>query len=629
MALIKRIFKFFYILIFRKKQFPDFLETLDDWLTNYCSRKQREKYVSIINRLFNLWIVREVLEFFLNKVTRGERIDLNVEAYNKRRQREIPETEYRVKWANWIGFNRAEPLLYKFPGRGPYKNVPEQSEQLRDYDFESLKELQSIVKDADHDGLKVRCVASGHALSDVAKTNDILISTKRFTLPQRRPEALIKEAYKDGYKASFRLNGEDVEEERFLFETGAGTLIADLNQILEKEGLALLNQGGSDVQGIMGGIATSTHGSGIEIGPYPAFVKSLVLVASEGKACRIEPTDGITDPEKYAESEAYKKHGIELIQRDEDFHAVLVSMGSMGIVYSVIIEVRAAYKLYEERKLVDWDHLKAEMQKGDLVEYLQQNRHFEISVNPYRLDDNGKIDPNGKRSCLIMTRNYADADRSVPVEGTGEKYQRNFFASFLSGISIAGTISSWLLNRRPENIPRMIDNSLKRLEDYKENGGGYMDKSYKVFDQGLQELKFYGYTIEIGFPLDRTFEVLERIFELAEEAAQSRQYHPSPVAVRFVDACQAYMSMMYRRKSCMIEVVSLKGVTGGTDILERIEREMTQYEGRPHWGLSLTQLNHDRLRQLYPEFAEWKSIYKKYNKGTFENAFTARMGFGI
>ncbi|MEO1053294.1 MAG: D-arabinono-1,4-lactone oxidase [Bacteroidota bacterium] len=627
MKIVGRILTFIFVLIFQKDKLPDFFESLDDWLTNHCTREQRDRYVNRINWLFGLWIFREPLEFFLNRATKNERMDLNVEAYHERKQREIPEREYRERWENWIGNNWAEPLAYKFPGNSPYKDVLAELEKLKEYDFQSLKILQGIVKQAEADGHKVRCVASGHALSDIAKTNDILISTKRFTAPQRRPKDVIKEAYKDGYKATFRVDGKDIEEDRFLFETGAGTLVVDLNQILEKEGLALLNQGGSDVQGVFGGVSTSTHGSGVNIGPYPSFVKSMVMITSEGKTYRIEPTDGVTDPTKYAASDDFKVHGIELVQNDKDFHAALVNMGCMGIVYSAIIEVRSGYRLYEERRLMDWDELKAEMASGDLQTFLEKNRHFEISVNPYRLNEEGKIDSNGKRKCLVMTRNYTDSTVPIPVDGKGEKFQRNYFSSFISGISVAGTISSWLFNRKPENMPKMINNSLLRLEDHKDNGGGFLNKSYKVLNQGLRELKFFGYAIEIGFPLDKAFDAVDRMFEIAEKAAKDRQYHPAPISLRFVEESPAFLSMMYKRKSCMVEVVSLKGVTGGMDILERVEREMAEFDGRPHWGLFLTQLNEDRLAELYPELESWKEIHRKYNKGTFDNAFTERMGF--
>ncbi len=619
-----------YYLIFNKDKLSVYFEGLDDLLTNKCSREEREKVVRKVNWLLDRWVFRETIQFFLNRAKDIEPIDLDVEAFHARKHRELPKGETRLQWKNWVAYAQAEPLLFKVPGRtNGHIDVVKNADQLRSYDFETLKELQKIVKEAESRQLKVRCVASGHALGDVALSNDIMISSKKFTAPQRLANDYLKPEYTSEYEATIEINGKPHKEKRRLFETGAGTLVADLNAILEMNGLALINQGGSDVQGLFGGVSTSTHGSGIHIGPYPAFVKSFVLVGEEGKIYRIEPSDGITDPASFKNSADHKEYGIELIQDDKVFNTAIVSMGSMGLVYSCIIEVRDAYFLYEERRLKDWDELKSEMQQMGIEQYAAQHRHFEFSVNPYRVNEEGKPDPSGQRKCLIMTRDIPKENLEIPTDEKGQKFQRNFFSSFLAGISVAGTISAWLFNRNPQNCPGLINNSLLRLVDHAEDGGGFYNKSYRVLNQGLRELKFFGYAIEIAFPLEQLFEVLERMFELAEEAAKDHQYHPAPLAVRFVEECPAYLSMMNGGKRVTIEVVTVKGMTGGMDLLQRVEREMKRFDGRPHWGLFTSHLDGERLKKCYPDtYDQWKKTYAHYCvKDTFTNDFTYRMDF--
>jgi len=637
-VLILMIFRFLWSLLmallwslFSKKDdsMPNFIEFFDDWLTNKSTREEREWHVRQINNLLKLKPVRWLLKLMLNRVAGGEKIDIAIEEAQKREQRTIPESAERQRWQNWIGLHWAEPLQYLFPGQNPHYNVVEQADKLKDYDFESLQKLQEIVRDAESRGRKVRCVASGHALSDIAKTNDILISTKRFTAPQRRAnDSVIKAAYRDGYKVQTRVNGKDVEEQRYLYETGAGTLVVDLNELLWKEGLGLLNQGGSDIQGVFGGVSTSTHGTGINIGAYPSFVKSLVLISSAGKTYRIEPSGGITDPDAYVQSRA-KREGIELIQDDKTFNAVVVSMGCMGIVYSVILEVGPSYWLFEERKLSSWEAIKKAYEK-DKMAFLEEHRHLAIMLNPYAVNEEGKISPNAEHSCLITTRNYHPQPKDTGKKRKAEKRERNFFATFLSGISIAGIISAWVFNRKPQNIPKNLENSFKRLVDHKEDGGGYLERSYRALNEGSQQLKFFGYAIEIAVGLDELIPAVDRILEMAVEAATKSQYHPAPIAIRFVDESPAYLSMMNQRKTATIEVLSIKNVIGGMDILHRVEEEMMdpKYNARLHWGLYLDQLNHQRLDAMYPHLTEWEIVYKKLNfKGTFDNAFSDRMGF--
>src|SRR6266513_1915179 len=76
--------------------------------------------------------------------------------------------------------------------------------------------------------------------------------------------------------------------ERPLVRAGAGVRIKELNAYLGEHGLALSNMGGYDHQTVAGVISTSTHGSGIKFGPLNDFVRSIDLVAGNGRVYRIE-----------------------------------------------------------------------------------------------------------------------------------------------------------------------------------------------------------------------------------------------------------------------------------------------------------------------------------------------------
>ncbi len=405
-------------------------------------------------------------------------------------------------------------------------------------------------------------------------------------------------------------------------------MTTDLKQILEKEGFAFPNMGGSDVQGFMGAASTSTHGSGIGLKPFPDLIASMVLIGSNGKAFRLEPKDGITDPVLYAQSDEYKVHGIELIQDDELFYSATVSMGCFGVIFSVIIEVVDFYYLKEERTPSTW-----EVEREKLVtlglNHIRQNRHFELAVNPYPVNEKGELDTvNGSRYCIVTTRNIVSKPVADPKNPTGDR--RNFLSSLASGLYFVGSISVFMFNRKPKNIPRSIAGSLKRIVDCDKEGGGYADKYYNVLNQGLLEMKFFGYASEIAFTMqDNTYihaidKILEESVRMAEEHGQ---YNPSPIAIRFTDDSHSYLSMMHNMAACSVEVVSLKGFIGGEDFQRRIEREMIAFNGRPHWGLHLEELSFDRIQKLYPKFPVWLEAYKKFNHSSvFNNPFTDRTG---
>ena len=134
-------------------------------------------------------------------------------------------------------------------------------------------------------------------------------------------------------------------------------------------------------------------------------------------------------------------------------------------------------------------------------------------------------------------------------------------------------------------------------------------------------MKFYGYAIEIGFELDRLFEAVDLIFEICEEAKAYGHYLAAPFSLRFVKQCSAHLSMMNKADMCMIEVVSVKGVTGTISLLMRLERELLKIGGVPHWGLSLLPWTTETVEKSFPQFQEWKKIQATYGGEAFVNHF--------
>ncbi|SDK85641.1 FAD/FMN-containing dehydrogenase [Catalinimonas alkaloidigena] len=612
-------------LIFQRKQLPDYLESVDDRLTHHCTNAQREQVIRHLNWMLRRRRFQRFIENTVNHLMPSdERLIFDTGAYEKRANGYLPPTETRVTWSNWIGSQQLVPLRFLVPGNGVHQEADQQlPDQRMEYDFDGLRSLQQLVRDAEREGRRVRAVASGHSLSDVAVTADYMVSTRRMTRPQRRADQpYIKADFRDGYLVDTRVGDHVTQERRHLYETGAGTIIKDLKPLLAQEGWALQNLGGSDVQGILGAVSTSTHGSGLGLGPYPNFVKSMVMVVGGGRAIRLEPHDGITDPEAYRQTPEWLEHGIELVQDDALFYSAVVAMGCMGIVFSVVLEVMNLYSLKEERLPSSWEIEKAIIAERGL-DYLRQDRHFELTINPYAVDDSGE------HFCLVTRRNYVDLDPDQPAD---ERTRRNYLSSLLSGLIIAGPVSAWLFNRQFERIPKLISNSLYRIVDYEEDGGGFCGPYDVVLNQGLGEMKFYGYAIELAFPLEGNLfvQAVDRMLELINQFAQAyKHFHPAPLALRFVDASPAYLSMTYERPACLVEVVSLWDVRCSLDILKVIEREMLAFQARPHWGLNLgyaTGIDQD-LSRWYPHYDRWLAAYRTFNPhGTFDNRFTDRAG---
>jgi hypothetical protein len=149
--------------------------------------------------------------------------------------------------------------------------------------------------------------------------------------------------------------------------------------------------GGAGGQTVFGALATGTHGGDFELGPIADDVLALHLVADGGKHYWIEPayqTDfadtKLTDDRKLRAT--YGHLGDFKIIRDNDlFHAVLISAGRFGIVYSIVLRAVRQYSLHERRRLETWQDIKSLVGDPNSTLYKTSpgdpNRFLQIAVS--------------------------------------------------------------------------------------------------------------------------------------------------------------------------------------------------------------------------------------------------------
>lgn len=487
----------------------------------------------------------------------------------------------RRKWQNCVCNQIVEPLLYLKP--------------------QTLDELIDAVRYAQKNKCKIKAVGSGHSFSDIVQTSDILINCHSLNHPITLDESLL-------YSRDILNNkGYDLKH---LVHVENGIKIRDLNNYLDKKSLALENMGGYDGQTIAGVLSTSTHGTGIGFGPIASSVASIILVGELGSIYRIEPANGITDYEKYKTALPDNT----LIQDDVYFNAVLVSMGCMGIIYSVILKVTDSFYLEEKRigrkGETYWEDLKKE---NKIEQLLKENRHLEIWVNPYKI--------NGRYACLVTKRNvYKGEVKSLPI---GTRSRKWIIEKVLLKFKKLPVLIFELFYKK---TPQLIAASINGVIDY----NGYIDKSFEVMNLGnANYVKGYSGEYAVSLKNRLYIEAIDKILVLAEKNRKIGElFHTAPVSMRFVKSCDAHLSMMNGEDKCLIEVPLLAGTQGRFQILDKIEQELLKLgKIRPHWG-QYQNLGEDAIKDLYPELDKWLSIYRKMNKsGIFNNTFTDRCGF--
>ena len=333
---------------------------------------------------------------------------------------------------------------------------------LRMFEPSTLAEIKQGVKEAVRSHLKVKAVGSGHSYSDITTTTDYLMMTDNLNKIKYNKEKkeidhfkFLKKAVQDDYaqfikdceieerqKETPDFNAALVEKKDIsLYELEAGTKIKHLNNALWEDGFSLYNMGTYQGQAFIGAVSTSTHGSGLNLGPLPDMIKSLVIVAENGIVVRIEPEKGITEPgkplfngirswfpnldsgfkKKLSDLDRISKEGkisisnetnVDfLVQDNHWFNSVICNVGCFGIIYSVIIEVIPRFYLVETVELTIWSELRQRLQRKDpeifeskdyyiedIDKTVSKIRHSEILLNPHKYK--------GEIFCRI-TRRYA------------------------------------------------------------------------------------------------------------------------------------------------------------------------------------------------------------------------------
>eukprot|EP00794_Sanderia_malayensis_P006884 gene6884-7659_t len=587
----------------------------------------------------------------------------------KAKRKEIPMTDLvpskpgqRSRWQNQSATQVVEPLYYFKPDTLSIKKGNTDNVDATDYSYEltaSYNSIVSILKKALATNDTVKAAGSGHSYSDVASTCDYFIDTHGLNKVADKNSPIEGQLSQDALKSSLPLvddviswkdDGKGPEAHRALFETEAGITIKDLNEAMFKRNVAMINMGGYDGQTIVGAISTSTHGSGVTLPPFPDLVQSLVL-ATTGKwndqtvggsdvddggvwLYRIEPTDGITDPTKYSHPQ------IQLIQDDHCFHSVICSMGCIGVIYSIVIEVMQVYWLEETRYKTTLEEVikllsSPEGMPGALPTALQETRNLEVLIHPYPMDGSKVIEMDFSKppetyyknfKCLVTKRNIVPR----PDNPEGKKGHRNFFSQLFARFELSFEIIVELLNLVPDATPFAIDEAMNGLVDE-----SYINKSYDIYNLGLNQDA--GVATEIGFPIQTKEETytkeyfvkaVDKIHRIGQNSRiNGNQYQTSPFALRFVKSSNAKLSMMHGANTCMIEMDMITGTYGTQEIMKRYQNAMYKLAGRPHWGLQFDNIPPNVIPAMYSQFKEWVRVYKMFNsKGTFSSPFTDRVG---
>jgi FAD binding domain/PASTA domain len=513
----------------------------------------------------------------------------------------------------------------------------------------NLDELVAAVQRAESFGFHAHGFGSKWSFSDCAITSDFMIDTTG--LPQ---------GFVDPNKAIQKALLPDLDPDLFAHFYG-GTTIANVNSQLDgfrsakhQAGLGLITMPASSTMTIAGAISTGSHGSDMWLSPLADTIAAIHLVGAGGTQFWIERNNPITDRALISE---YVAPGIQqgnIIYDSSIFESVLVSVGVMGIIYSLVINVRDQYGLEESILLSDWQSFKTSP-----VLFDRTARFLTVIVDPYP-------DANGLNPCLIQTRIEASisAAESLPKPGSGDvagafkhmisdmvsaewlpgsnAWQASDLAQNLENqgadtLTIAQAVINFVLGKADETLWGILTQDYSGIMTAWSPPGSCGDVAYKVMDQGLRgdpgSNQLGGDSIEITLPGPNDRDGSLPFVEFVEAAINAINAAKNTVLagwfnLRFTGPTSAALGMQQWDRCCSVELSTLPNIQGLPDLLSSLIDMGYKMGGKPHWGQRNDGLVSRGNATIYPRLPEWRTAYARLSDNrqrlTFENRFSTQ-----
>jgi FAD/FMN-containing dehydrogenase len=320
----------------------------------------------------------------------------------------------------------------------------------------------------------------------------------------------------------------------------AGTKVWELVEMLWDAGWSLPQTGMLDAQSIVGALSTGTHGSGTELGCMASYVHWIRLVDGSGEIREI----GEDDPDL--------------------LHAAQVSLGTLGVITEVELEVVPRFWLAEDARYATWDETMAHWSDASAT------RHYAVMYFPH--DESADL-------------------YSVPRP---------------DGQAVADHV----MEQRWNAVQSAGDDEL--VEEF----GRRLQPAYKIMSLGGGVMPLLYEEQEYMVPAERGQEAVAAMRALYRERHPD---HPYPLYVRFIAGDPAFLSPFHERDSIALS----SGFSTEQDhwpLFTDIDRMLVgEFDARPHWGKNHL-MTRERMARAYPRYDDFIRIRGELDpRGIFLN----------
>jgi L-gulonolactone oxidase len=399
---------------------------------------------------------------------------------------------------------------------------------------ETEEEIITVVKNYP----KIRMVGTGHSWSGICATNEALLNLDNYNKITKIDKALK------------------------LVTVQAGIKLWHLNNLLDKEGLALLNLGSIDQQSIAGAISTGTHGSGIQFQILGSQMVEFSLIKADGT-----------------------KHIINKEKDSDLFNAGVVNLGCLGVISEITLQVTDAFTLHDYTTTVPFDEV-----IDNLDDYLKNNDHFKLWWLPPCKD-------------IIVFR----------YKRTNEKPNDSKLRVFLKDHLLSVIIYRFLVF--VAKLFPFIAKPLNSMLTWNMKGPlDRIEKSYKVYV--VPEPPLHRET-EWTFEISKAKEILRAYKNFITDNKYNLNFIQE---IRFTKGDDFWLSGCYKRDAIWLGLYNYAHEKWDK-VLPEYEAFAKKYNGRPHWGKEFT-MDKNYLHQQYEKMADFKKLKEEMDpSGKFENKF--------
>jgi hypothetical protein len=460
----------------------------------------------------------------------------------------------------------------------------------------------------------LRAMGSRWSFSSIIEPKNVILDTPNLNSMLR----ITPDRQTDAYKASRGAQG-------FVpCWIMGGTGMADINRRLIKDfpdkPLCLQTSGAADGQRIAGVISTGTHGAAVQIGAVHDTVLAIHLLVAPGEARLIQSGSNPALNDSFV-SWLQEQTGIPTthIKDDDLLAAAQVSLGSMGIIFSVVIETEPAYKLLRHTKWFNsrndpqlWAAIKALDSSAFYPNEAKQPYHFEVLFNPY------PVKGRPEAFLTLMWKKPAGSMQDITaalVEPAMASDTMSFISRLVSDVD--GKLTGRLVANQ---LGCIIDD---QVHDMFGKADGSLLLPGKMF--GPTNLpKGTGASTEIVINATDTERTVRAMWDVFNSQSTLGKHLLGAMSLRFVPASKAHLAMNIHPMNCFIELPSIKN-PGVLDVYTAVWNRLEK-EGIPftcHWG-QLSGMNESRLKKYFQGREEkWNAARAKLLDATGRKVFAA------